>query len=76
MIIYQGVVASEVVVGSIETEVGVGNGGMRHIDTVNNVLEERGRAWVGGNVVNGEEMDGGKKSKTHCIFNQGNQQIT
>ena len=70
MIIYQGIVASEIVIGSIETKMGVGNGRTGHVKAVDNLLEERRGTLVGGNVVNGEELEWGKKSKTHCIFNK------
>ena len=40
---YKGVVIGKIVIGGIKTEVGVGNGGMRHVDRVNNLLEETER---------------------------------
>ena len=74
--VYQRTVGSKIVVGGIYTKMGVSDGGMRHVYAVNNFLKERGRTVVRVNVVNGGELDGGKKSKTHCIFNQRNHQIT
>ena len=77
MIVYQGIVTSEVVIGSIDTKVGIGDGGMRYDNAVKNLLKEGGRAMVRVDVVNGEGLDGGgKKSKTHCIFNPKSQQVT
>ena len=75
MKIHQGGIAHEVVIGGVHTEVGISNGRMRHVDKVNDLLKVRG-GTVGVDVVNGEECDEGEKSKTHCIFNQQNQQIT
>ena len=75
MEIYQRAVGSKVVIGGVNAKVGIGNSRMRHIDEVNNLLKVR-RRMVGVDVVNDGNWMGGKKSKTHYIFNQGNQQIT
>ena len=61
MIIYQGIVAGKVIIGSIETKVGIGDGGTRHIYAVNDFLKERGGALVRGDVVNDEEGNEGKE---------------
>ena len=75
--IHQGGVTCKVVIRGINAKVGVGNGGARHIQGVNNFLEVRG-GTIRGDVIseNDEGLDGEKKSETHCIFNQRNQQIT
>ena len=43
MEIYQGRIACEIIIGGIDTEVGIGNDRTRHIDEVNNLLEVGGR---------------------------------
>ena len=73
--VHQRSVTGEVVVGGIYPKVRISNSGARHVDKVDDLLKVR-RRMVGVDVVNGEDWMGGKKSKTHCIFNQGNQQIT
>ena len=75
MKIHQRTVGSKVIIGSVDTEVGISDGGARHVDEVDNLLKI-GRRAIGGDVVNGEELDGEEKSKMHCIFNQKDQQIT
>ena len=54
MKVYQRTVAGKVVIGGINTKMGVGNGGTRHDNRVKNILKVRGRAVVGIDVVNGE----------------------
>ena len=54
MEVYQRTIAGKIVIGSIHTKMGVGNGGARHVYAVNDLLEERGRAVVGIDVVNDE----------------------
>ena len=75
--IYQGRVVCKVIIGGIDTKMRIGNGGTRHVQRIDNLLKVRG-GTVGGDLIseNGEEIDEGKKSKTHCIFNQRDQQIT
>ena len=68
MEIRQGGVARKIIVGGVNTKVGISDGRARHIDAVNNLLEEGRGVVVRLNVVNGEEWDGGKKSEMHCIF--------
>ena len=60
MEVYQRTVSSKVVIGGINTKVGIGDGRMRHIDEVNNLLKIRGGA-IGVDVVNGGQLDGGKE---------------
>ena len=77
MEIHQGGITSKVVIGGVNTKVRISNGGARHVERINDLLKIRGR-MVRGDVigVNDEELDEGKKSKMHYIFNQENQPIT
>ena len=50
---YEGIVIGKVIIGGIKTEMGISNGGLRHVDRVNNCLKEEGGAVVGVDVVNG-----------------------
>ena len=70
MEIHQRRIVCKVVISGVNAKVGIGNGGMRHVQRVDNLLEIRGRA-IGGDVVSeyDEELNGEGKSKTHCIFN-------
>ena len=70
MKVHQRTVAGKIVISGIHAKIGVSNGGARHIYAVNDFLEEGRRMVVGLNVVNGEGLDGGRKSETPCIFNQ------
>ena len=54
MEIYQRTVTGEIVIGGVNTKVGIGNSGARHVDTVNDLLKEGGRAVVGLDIVSGE----------------------
>ena len=63
---YKGVVVGEIVVGGIQPKVRIGDGRARHVDRVNNLLEIRGRT-IGGDVVNGEELDGEEKQNALLI---------
>ena len=69
--IHQGGVVGKVVIGGVNAKMGIGDGGARHVQRVNNLLKVRGGA-IRGDLIseNGERFDEGKKSKTHCIFNQ------
>ena len=71
MEIHQRRVAGKIVVGGINTKVGIGDGGTRHVQRVNNLLKVGGRT-IRGDLIgeNGDELDEGEKSKTHCLFNQ------
>ena len=69
--LYQGFVVCKIVISCIKTKVGVGNGGTRHVDAVNNLLEEGGRVVVGVDVVNGEKWDGGRKAKCTAYLTKG-----
>ena len=62
MEIYQGRIACEIIIGGIDTEVGIGNDRTRHIDEVNNLLEVGGRT-VRSDVVNDEDWLGKRKAK-------------
>ena len=75
--IHQRRIACKVEVGGVNAKMGISNSGMRHDERVDDLLKIR-RRTVGEDVIseNGEELDEEKKSKTHGIFNQGNQQIT
>ena len=77
MEIHQRRIARKIVIRGINAKVGIGNGRTRHVQRVNDLLKIRG-GTIGGDLVseNGEGIDEGKKSKTHCIFNQRSQQIT
>ena len=68
--LYQGFIVCKIVIGCIKTKVGVSNGGTRHVDKVNNLLEEKGGVVVRIDVVNGGSGMGEKKSEMHCLFNQ------
>ena len=69
--VHQGRVAREIIIGGINTKMGIGDGGARHIQRIDNLLKIRRRAIRGDLICeNGEGIDEGKKSKTHCIFNQ------
>ena len=69
--IHQGRVVRKIVIRGVNAKVRVGDGGTRHVQGVNNLLKIRG-GTVGGNVISeyDEGLDEGKKSKTHCLFNQ------
>ena len=71
MKVHQGRVTRKVIISGVNAKVGIGNGGVRHVQRVNDLLKIRGRT-IRGDVVgeNSEDLDGEKKSKTHCIFNQ------
>ena len=75
--IHQGRIARKVKISGVNAKVGISDGGVRHVQRINDLLKVRGGA-IRGDLIgkNGEEIDEGKKSKTHCIFNQRNQQIT
>ena len=77
MEIHQRQVARKIVIGGINTKVGIGDGRTRHVQRVNDLLKVGGRT-IRGDLIgeNGDELNEGKKSKTHCIFNQRNQRIT
>ena len=63
MKVHQRTVAGEVVIGGVNTKVGISNGGTRHDNAVDNLLKERRGVVVGVNVVNGEGLDGERKVK-------------
>ena len=71
MEIHQGGIACKVIIGGINAKVGVGNGGARHIQRVNNLLKIGGRT-IGGDVVSeyDEELDGERKAKCTAYLTQ------
>ena len=77
MKVHQGGVAREIIIRGINTKMGISDGRTRHVQRIDNLLKIRGRK-IGGDLIgkNDGRLDGGKKSETHCIFNQSNQQIT
>ena len=64
MEIHQGGIACKVEIGGVHAKVGVGDGGTRHVQRVNNLLKIGGRT-IGGDVVGeyGEELDGKRKAE-------------
>ena len=77
MEVHQRRITRKVIIRGINTKVRVGNSGARHVKRIDNLLEI-GRRAIRRDVVSeyGEGVNEGKKSKTHCIFNQRGQQIT
>ena len=73
---YEGRIIGKVVISHIKTKVGVGNGGTRHVDGVNNLLKEGGRALVRVDVVNGDDEMRRRKAKCIAYLTKRNQQIT
>ena len=77
MEIYQGRVTRKIVIGSVNTEVRVSNGGVRHIQRVNNLLKIMGRTIRRDDVSeNDEELDGERKAKRTAYLTKRNQHIT
>ena len=64
MEIHQGGIACKIIIRSINPKVGIGNGGARHVERVNDFLEVRGRT-IRRDVVgeNDGKLDGGRKAK-------------
>ena len=62
MEVYQQRIACKVIVDGVGTEVGIGNGGTRHVNKIDDLLKVWGRK-IGGDVVNGESWMGGRKAK-------------
>ena len=62
--VHQGRVVGKVIVCGVNAKVGVGNGGSRHIQRIDNLLEVGGR-MIRGDVIgeNGKELDEGRKAK-------------
>ena len=69
MKVHQGRVARKVIIGGVNAKVGVGNGGMRHIQRVNNLLKVRG-GTIGRDVIseNDEGLDGGKEKQNALLI--------
>ena len=74
MEIHQGRIARKVIIGGIDTKMGIGNGGVRHVQRIDNLLKVRGGA-IGGDVVseNDEGLDGGRKAKRTAYLTKRNQ---
>ena len=62
MKVYQRGVVREIIIRGVDTKVGIGNGGTRHMDRVDDLLKV-GRRTVRLDVVNGEDVDEGRKAK-------------
>ena len=71
MEVYQRTIGGKVIVGGVNTKMGIGNGGTGHVDAVNNLLKEGRGAVVRLNVVNGERLDGGRKAKNTAYLTKG-----
>ena len=63
MEIHQRGIARKVVVRGVNTKMGIGNSGARHVNAVNDFLKEGGRPLIRVDVVNGGRLDGGRKAK-------------
>ena len=70
--IHQRRVTRKVVIGGVNTKVGIGDGGTRHVQGVNNLLKIGGR-MIRGNLIgeNGERLDGGEKQKRTAYLTKG-----
>ena len=66
MKVHQRRVVCKIVIRGVNTEMGISNGGTRHVQRVNNLLKVRGGV-IGGDLIseNGEEFDGERKAKMH-----------
>ena len=75
--IHQRTIVGKIVIRGINTKVGIGDSRTRHVNAVNYLLEEVGGAVVGVDVVNDEELDGGKRKAKHTAYlNKRNQPVT
>ena len=72
MEIHQGRIARKVIIGGIDTKVGISNGGARHVQRVNDLLKIRG-GTIRRDVVgkNDEGLDGGRKAKRTAYLTKG-----
>ena len=69
---YKGRIVGKVIISSIKTEVGISNGGMRHVNRVNDLLKKtRGEVVVGIDVVNGGGWNGERKAKHTAYLTKG-----
>ena len=77
MEIHQRRIACKIIIGGVNTKVGISDGRAGHVQRVNDLLKVGGRT-IRGDLIgeNGDELNEGKKSKTHWTFNQRNQRIT
>ena len=64
---YKGIVIGEIVIGCIKTKVRISDGGARHVDRINDLLEKmRGEVFIGMDVVNdGNELGEEKQNAPH-----------
>ena len=69
--LYPGFIVCKIIIGCIKTKVGVGDGGTRHVDRVNDFLKERRRVVVGIDVENGESEMGKRKAKCTAYLTKG-----
>ena len=67
---HQGGIACKIIIGGIDTKMGIGDGGTRHVNKVNDLLEIGGR-MIGSNVVNGGNWMGGGKAKCTAYLTKG-----
>ena len=77
MEIHQRGITCKVVIRGVNTEVGISDGGARHVQRINNLLKIRRRA-IRRDLIgeNDEELDGGRKAKRTAYLTKRNQQIT
>ena len=70
--IHQRRIACEIVVGSMNTKVRIGDGGMRHVKRVNDLLKV-GRRAIRRDVIseNGGKLDGKRKAKRTAYLTKG-----
>ena len=62
---YQRIIVGKIIISGVKTKVRIGDGGTRHVDAVDNLLEEGGGVIVRSKVVNGESGMG-EKEKQKC----------
>ena len=66
---YKGGVVGEIIIGRIKTEVGISDGGTRHVNGINNLLKKtRGEVVVRVDVVNDERWDGKKRKQNTLLI--------
>ena len=72
MEVHQRRVVCEIIIGGVNTKMGIGDGGAGHIQRVNNLLKIRGRT-VGRDLIskNGEGLDEGRKAKRTAYLTKG-----
>ena len=72
MEIHQRGVTCKIVIGGVDTEMGISDGRVRHVQRVNDLLKIRGGA-IRGDLIgeNGEEFDEGRKAKRTAYLTKG-----